>query len=127
MKALLSTAVLLAGLSVTAAHAQPPHAKAWGKRNKMYVQPARISYIYYPSVNMYFSPVSHRYWYPRNGVWVSVNTLPAGIVIGRNPGYTVYCDDWYEIWRDNPIHRRRYMVVQPAPRPGVSVNINARF
>ena len=131
MKKLLMIGMMLLGtVSIgTVAVAQPPHAKAWGKRAKQDFKHGR--YYYYPSNNVYYSPAAHRYWYPRNGVWVSANALPRTMVVYNQPSYVVYRDMDDEIWRDNRVHYSRYRYYQPAPvryvKPGVSVDVHARF
>ncbi|NCI47083.1 hypothetical protein [Sediminibacterium soli] len=136
-----------AGVVTNEVKAQPPHAKAWGKRAKEWREDRdddrddkgwkRGGYYYYPSANVYFSPVSHRYWYPRNGVWINASILPPSVVVYNQPSYIVYREDDDDIWRDNRAHYRRYYRAVPVyeeryrpvivTRPGVSVNISARF
>ncbi len=121
-------AIVVTGLLIsTKSSAQPPWAKAYGKRNKEWKHAhyesrpvvVRNRYYYYPNANTYYSPRFHRYWYPQNGVWVQLSTLPGGIVIANQPRYDVYCDG-DDVWRDNAVHVKRY-------RPGVRVNVEARF
>lgn len=123
MKKILMMLVLFfaIGTITNEAVAQPPHAKAWGKKNKNAWK--RGHYYYYPSVNVYYSPVVRRYWYPRNGSWVNATALPPSLVVYEQPRYVVYRDMDDDIWRDNRRHARVY---RPA-RSGVSVNIQARF
>jgi hypothetical protein len=111
--------------------AQPRHAKHHPVKP---VKWKRGGYYYYPSANVYYSPVLHRYWYPRNGIWVNATILPPSIVVYKQPAYIVYRNVDDDIWRDNRIHYRRYY--HPAPvyippvvsrRPGVSVRVEARF
>ena len=129
------TALVTMSFICTELSAQPPWAKAHGRRNnewqrerrhedrRFVPQPQRRSYYYYPSSNVYYSPVYHNYWYPRNGAWVNVNVLPRNIVIVNEPRYDVYYDG-DEVWRENRVHYERY---RPVPKPGVSVDIHARF
>lgn len=125
---------LVTGTVANHADAQPPHAKAWGKKGK-HNNWQRGGYRYYPSANVYYSPASRRYWYPRNGVWVNASVLPPSVVVYNQPSYIVYRDMDDDIWRDNRVHYRRYYrpvyveCYRPAvvARPGVSVNIQARF
>jgi len=134
-KLLMMATLLLATISVVnVAVAQPPHAKAWGKRAKHDFKHGR--YYYYPKHNVYYSPAAHRYWYPRNGVWVSANVLPRTMVVYNQPSYVVYRDIDNDIWRDNRVHYQRYYQPVPverrryvpyAPRPGVTVDVHARF
>jgi hypothetical protein len=132
-KLMMIGCMLLATVGVgTVAVAQPPHAKAWGKRAKQqnFKNYKQGRYYYYPSHNVYYSPAAHRYWYPNHGVWVSANVLPRTVAVYNQPSYVVYGDD--DIWRDNRVHYDRYRYYQPAPvrryaRPGVSVDVHARF
>ena len=132
-KILLVLAMIIATDAViTNASAQPPHAKAWGKRAK---QPdwKRGHYYYYPAANVYYSPVVRRYWYPRNGAWVNTAVLPPSVVVYNRPSYVVYREHDDDIWRDNRVHYRRYyrpvpaMVERTRPRSGVTVDVHARF
>ncbi len=128
----LTTLVIMFFLS-SEVSAQPPWAKAYGKRNKEWKEDRkhrdkhfvqqRRAYYYYPASNVYYSPVYHNYWYPRNGAWVNVNVLPRNIVVVNEPRYDVYYDG-DDVWRDNRVHYERY---RPVPKPGVSVDIHARF
>lgn len=131
-KILILTMMILATAAFTAeVSAQPPWAKAYGKRGKEDKHWKRGQYYYYPSANVYYSPVSHRYWYPRNGVWVNVGMLPPSMVVYNQPRYVVYRDYDDDIWRDNYRHASRYrpqpVYVERPWRSGVNVNINARF
>lgn len=109
MKKFLALLVLAIAITTVAsdAMAQPPHAKAWGKRMKDR-EWQRGNYYYYPSANVYYSPDENRYWYPRNGSWINVNVLPPSIIITNRPRYVVTrrADD--EIWRDNNNHVIKY-------------------
>lgn len=120
--------VVAAGFVIgTQSSAQPPWAKAYGKRAKEWKHHdhydrrmvVRNRYYYYPEPNVYYSPSYHRYWYPQNGVWIQLSTLPRGVVVVNQPRYNVYCDG-DEVWRDNAVHVKRY-------KPGVRVNIEAGF
>jgi hypothetical protein len=124
-KLLMIGIVVLACLSIgTVAVAQPPHAKAWGKKAKHNWK--RGQYYYYPSANVYYNPVAHRYWYPRNGVWVNTGALPRSVIVYKQPAYVVYREMDDDIWRDNRGHYSRYY--RPVPvRPGVTVDVHARF
>ena len=117
------------GTVTNEAVAQPPHAKAWGKKSKQ--QWKRGHYYYYPSVNVYYSPVVRRYWYPRNGIWMNTGMLPPSVVVYNQPHYVVYRDMDDDIWRDNRRHARSYRPVymerRRPVRSGVSVNIQASF
>ena len=140
MKKLLifSVAFVTMLLVTVRTNAQPPWAKAYGKKNKEWKEHHKHgrdnyqSYYYYPTANVYYNPVRRTYWYPRNGVWISVGVLPANIVVVNQPRYDVYYDG-DEVWRDNSFHCQRYkaptkVVVVNAPRrPEVSVDIHARF
>jgi hypothetical protein len=113
--------------------AQPPHAKAWGKRGgpayHRHPQPVRtkVFYEYYPSMNVYFNPVLQRYWYPRNGVWIQANVLPQGFILSNKRRQKVWCYDNESVWVNQRYYADMPIIVAPPPRTGVSVNINARF
>lgn len=119
--------IVAATLLSTESNAQPPWAKAHGKRNKEWKHShhdgrtavVKTRYYYYPGNNVYYSPVYHRYWYPQNGVWIQLSTLPRGVIVVNQPRYEVYYDG-NDVWRDNAVHVKRY-------KPGVRVNIEARF
>jgi hypothetical protein len=85
--------------------AQPPWAKAHGKKDKEWKQGKKVKkvYYYYPASNVYYSPSNKQYWYPNNGSWVTANTLPAQYVVVNKPRHTVYYDGT-EVWRDNGVH-----------------------
>lgn len=93
---------VMAGLIASEVKAQPPWAPAWGKRRKQ-----QQAFYYYPTANVYYSPVTRRYIYPRNGVWVSVSTPHFGFSFSNMPYQTVYSDR-PEIWIENNIHIHRY-------------------
>lgn len=93
---------VIAGLITSEINAQPPWAPAWGKRRKEQQQ-----YYYYPRANVYYSPVSRQYIYPRNGVWVTVSTPNFGFSFSNMPREIVYSDG-PEIWLQNSVHINRY-------------------
>ncbi|MDE3235892.1 MAG: hypothetical protein KGO81_08060 [Bacteroidota bacterium] len=120
--------LLIASVATKNSSAQPPWAPAYGKRNKEWREHGdrddrRRKFYYYPSENVYFCPDTHRYWYPRNGVWVDVDILPPALMITNRRFYPVYYDG-YDVWRENREHMRYYHV---KPRPRVNVNIDAFF
>jgi len=94
-------------------------------------QPQRQAYYYYPKANVYYNPYARNYYYPRNGVWVSVNTLPNEVYVNE-PYQEVYCNEGENIWANNRCEvdyyrpQPRVVVVQPA-RPRVSVSFGVRF
>ncbi|MFY7898973.1 MAG: hypothetical protein ACOVNY_02240 [Chitinophagaceae bacterium] len=141
MKKLFCLSLFIAiGLITSNISAQPN----WSRGNKhglhkhhYHHEPERIAYYYYPSANVYYNPINRNYFYPRNGVWVSVNVLPRNIFL-RDDRYTVYAMDDEPVWRYNRDHCNRFghsspapvVVVTPSPaprRPGVSVVIGANF
>lgn len=77
--------------------------------------PRRISYYFYPRVNVYFNPINHLYIYPFRGTWVTAAVLPKGFVINE-PYREVYCGVGENIWAYNNEHiityRRAPIVVE---------------
>jgi hypothetical protein len=128
---ILLIVVMAAGAFSSELNAQPPWAKAWGKRAKEEQRWRRGQYYYYPSANVYYSPASHRYWYPRNGVWMNVGVLPPSVIVYNQPSHIVYRDYDDDIWRDNYQHISRYrpqpVYVERPRRSGVSIDVRARF
>jgi hypothetical protein len=118
-------------------NAQPPHAKAWGKRGKhdrdgdddRYEQRirSRVYYEFYPSLNVYYNPGERRYWYPQNGVWIQANVLPERFILSNKRRQKVWCYDDEAVWVNQRYYADMPVIVAPQPRTGVSVNINARF
>ncbi len=129
---------LTIGFILTEVSAQPRWSRANNRHyHQHYHQPQQIAYYFYPSANVYYNPINRNYFYPRNGVWVSVDVLPRNIYL-QDDRYTVYCDENEPIWRNNSDHchkygrtRRRSDVVviapPPPPRRGVNIVIGARF
>lgn len=64
-------AVLLLGFGIL------PDAEA-KKKHKHY------KYIYYPSSQVYYSPVAHRYYYMDNGAWIYRSSPPATVRLGNS-------------------------------------------
>jgi len=62
-------------------------------------------YYYYPTANVYYSPVRKNYVYLRGGAWITVNVLPPTIVIGSAPRYVVY-HEGPNVWVHNKRHIR---------------------
>ena len=93
---------VIAGLITSDISAQPPWAPARGKRKK-----EQLQYYYYPTANVYYSPVNRQYIYPRNGVWISVATPNFGFSFSNMPREVVYSDG-PEVWLQNTIHINRY-------------------
>lgn len=58
----------------------PPGAPAHGYRAKKQKQ---YKYIYYPSSQIYYSPVRRGYYYPYSGGWRFSPVAPTGIVLGN--------------------------------------------
>lgn len=53
----------------------PPWAPAWGHR-------AKHRYYYYPQAQVYYSPVTHQYFWLDGGAWRVGVRLPSSVVIG---------------------------------------------
>ena len=83
----LLPALLLCGFNIAApslAFADPPHwAPAHGHRAKKYKKNVQYKYIYYPSSQVYYSPVQRRYYYPYSGGWRYGSVIPTGISLGN--------------------------------------------
>ncbi len=94
----------------------------------------RKTYYYYPSSNVYYSPVSRDYWYQKNGGWIKVDRLPRNITVFNQPKYDVYYDGRDgNVWKDNRMHYEKYRpvpyrdVAMQHAQPGVRVDIHKRF
>jgi hypothetical protein len=61
----------------------PPWAPAYGHRAKHH-HGVTYKYIYYPSSQVYYSPVQHRYYYMDNGAWIYGVTVPPSIRLGKS-------------------------------------------
>lgn len=84
--------------SVGALSAQPPHAKAYGKKK----------FYYYPQQNVYFDPVASLYIYHNGPSWSSVSVLPPSLVISVGAPRVLVYHEGPEIWYDNPAHVVKY-------------------
>lgn len=109
MKRILVITVIAFALATTGlqADAQPPHAKAWGKKKKGN-EWKKGQYYYYPSANVYYNPAANRYWYPKNGSWTNIDILPPSVVVYNQPRRIVYRESDDDIWRDNKVHFSKY-------------------
>ena len=83
----------------------------------------RISFYYYPSSNVYFNISTGNYIYYDPGVttWVTVQRLPATIVVTRTPRYIVYYNG-PEVWRDNGLHKGKYKAKKTVVKKSVKKN-----
>ena len=61
----------------------PPWAPAHGYRAKKHHHAKNYRYIYYPSSQIYYSPLRGGYYYPYQGGWTYGATVPTGIVLGN--------------------------------------------
>ena len=136
-KYLVGAIPMIAALFPILLDAQPPYARAWGKREKRerdddddhYERRARsrVYYEFYPSLNVYYSPGEHRYWYPQNGVWIQANILPERFILSNKRRQKVWCYDDEAVWVNQRYYEDMPVIIAPQPRTGISVNINARF
>lgn len=135
-KFLLSAIPMIAALMPLLLNAQPPHAKAWGRREKEdwddddryeRYEHTRVYYEYYPSLNLYYNPGAQRYWYPQNGVWIQANVLPERFILSHKRRQKVWCYDDEVVWENQRYYGDMPVIVAPQPRAGVSIHINARF
>lgn len=101
LKALLVAVLLMftAGVAV----AQPPHAKAYGKKK----------FYYYPQQNVYYDPVSAVYIYNNGPQWTSVAVLPPSLVISVGAPRVMVYHQGPEVWYDNPVHVVKYKSYKP--------------
>jgi len=65
----------------------PPWAPAHGYRHKHHH--TEYKYIYYPSSQVYYSPVRGGYYYPYNGGWQYGTVLPPTISLGKAVNITL--------------------------------------
>jgi hypothetical protein len=79
------SSVLLLGVSMAAPNLAsadpPPWAPAHGYRAKKHHK--KYHYTYYPSSQIYYSPVRRGYYYPYSGGWRFGVSLPSGISLGN--------------------------------------------
>jgi hypothetical protein len=113
------TVMVVAMLLVTSSVllAQPPHAKAYGKRNHHQEYKGKYSkqFHYYPQYNMYYHPAGKKYACYQRGQWVWVTTPPPGLVLRGSDRREFYYDG-FDVWAYEPV--RRY------PRPSVHIQVN---
>lgn len=63
----------------------PPWAPAHGYRAKHHKHYKKNhSYIYYPSSQVYYSPIVRKYYYMNNGTWITSPTAPLSINLGKS-------------------------------------------
>jgi hypothetical protein len=65
----------------------PPWAPAHGYRHKH--KKVAYKYMYYPSSQVYYSPVRRGYYYPYNGGWQYNTVLPPTISLGKAVNITL--------------------------------------
>ena len=116
MKRTMIALALLLGTG-TMLCAQPPHAKAHGKRKHQsaYAGKHKQQFYYYPQYNVYYHPAGKRYACYRRGQWVWVTTPPPGLVLQVDDRREFYYDG-FDVWAYEPV--RRY------PRPSVQIQVN---
>ena len=69
-------------------------------------------YYYYPSENVYYNETTQDYWYwdaPTSG-WISVKTLPSGIVLKSNAPRHEVVYTGSDVWKENKMHLKKYKV-----------------
>ena len=59
----------------------PPWAPAHGHR--LAKKNVKYKYIYYPSSQIYYSPVRGGYYYPYSGGWRFSPVVPSGLILGN--------------------------------------------
>ena len=99
--------VLLSAIIATAAIILSANANAQSFHANVKCANTRQAFYYYPRANVYYNAASRQYFYPRNGVWVSVNFLPVNFRIINEPRFTVY-HYGNDVWRDNHTHYITY-------------------
>lgn len=124
MKSLFLAAV--AAIGFLSLQAQPPHAKAHGKRAKQNQQvvvvpgngpvlarskkPKKVKYYYYPQQGIYLNTSSRQYAFWDGSRWITTNRRPRTFVATATP-QTIYYEN-PQIW-----------TTMPAPS-GLTININ---
>lgn len=114
-RSMIVLAMLLATSMVLSA--QPPHAKAYGKRGHHHEYKGNHSqqFYYYPQYNVYYHPASKKYACYERGQWVWVATPPPGLVLRNASRYPFYFDD-FDVWTFEPVRRQS--------RPSVQIQVN---
>lgn len=98
-------------------HAQPPHAKAHGKRKHEMEHSGRHQqqFYYYPQYNVYYHPAGKKYACYQRGQWVWVATPPPGLVL-RTTNRHEFFYDGFDVWAYEPVRRHS--------RPTVQIQVN---
>jgi hypothetical protein len=101
----------------TALLAQPPHAKAYGKKGHGHAYNDKQSqqFYYYPQYNVYYHPAGKKYACYQRGQWVWLATPPPGLVLRNANRYPFYYDD-FDVWTYEPVRRQS--------RPSVQIQVN---
>ena len=98
-------------------NAQPPHAKAHGKKKHgaTYGSKHGNHFYYYPQHNVYYHPAGKKYACYQRGQWVWVATPPPGLVL-RTANRHEFFYDGFDVWAYEPVRRQR--------RPTVQIQVN---
>lgn len=84
----------------------PPWAPAHGYRSKHH-QHNDYAYTYYPSSQVYYNPVVHKYYYMNNGSWTNGIAAPSSINLGKGVSINLGGPDPYVY---HPIVLKQYPV-----------------
>lgn len=100
-------------LEPSVALAKPPRwAPAHGYRAKKHQQHENkrhdYKYIYYPSSQVYYSPVVRKYYYQNNGTWMNGAAAPATVNLGKGISINLGGDTPYVY---HPVVQQQYPVL----------------
>src|SRR5215208_6538210 len=74
----------------------------------------QLKFYYYPGANVYYDVANKHYIYLNNGSWTTVNTLPSGVTIVRQPRVVVY-NSTPQVWAQNAAHVKKYKTKNTTP------------
>lgn len=72
------------------------------------VQAQRISFYYYPDLDVYYNTRTHQYAYSDNGNWTYHRSLPRTMRTRGHEHVTVWGQRNVDIWNDHDSHREKY-------------------
>lgn len=102
---MLVSAFVLTAFTINTVSAQPPHAKAYGKKK----------YYYYPASNVYYDAGPRLYYYNSGPSWTGVSVLPPSINFSIGAPRVVVYHDGPEVWVNNPQHVVKYKAYKAKP------------
>lgn len=102
---LFVSAIVLLAFTANTVAAQPPHAKAYGKKK----------FYYYPQSNVYYDAGPGLYYYNTGPSWTGVSVLPASINITIGAPRVAVYHQGPEVWMDNPVHVVKYKSYKNKP------------